>query len=352
MPLPDGLRPEGITSVGTRYYVGSLADGRIVTGDLRRGGSTVLLPGATGRQVRGLAVDRRSGLLWAVGNVGAVAHVWAVRTRDGRVVADRVVPGGVFLNDLLVTRGAVWVTDSGVDRLTAVPLGRGGRPTTSALRYLPLRGAWPSVAEGNRANGIEWLSKGHVVLDHSTAGGLWDVSLRTGGARRIAVTGGPAIVGGDGLERAGRTLFVVRGTDDASVAQASAAAPPWRLERALPDAPYRPAARRPLDRDLRPRRALRGERPLRRRLAGDREPTRSPGCASGADERAGQHADALDLDVDPRPVVHLADAGRGAGDDHVAGQQRERLRHVPPGSARRGSSATSGRSGRPRRRGA
>ncbi|GAB3683909.1 hypothetical protein [Angustibacter aerolatus] len=219
VPLPDGLRPEGITSVGTRYYVGSLADGRIVTGDLRRGGSTVLLPGATGRQVRGLAVDRRSGLLWAVGNVGAVAHVWAVRTRDGRVVADRVVPGGVFLNDLLVTRGAVWVTDSGVDRLTAVPLGRGGRPTTSALRYLPLRGAWPSVAEGNRANGIEWLSKGHVVLDHSTAGGLWDVSLRTGGARRIAVTGGPAIVGGDGLERAGRTLFVVRGTDDASVAQ-------------------------------------------------------------------------------------------------------------------------------------
>ena len=38
--LPDGIRPEGITSgPGTRFYVGSLADGRIVTGDLRDGSS-------------------------------------------------------------------------------------------------------------------------------------------------------------------------------------------------------------------------------------------------------------------------------------------------------------------------
>ena len=55
VPLPDGLRPEGITSgPGTTYYVGSLADGRIVTGDVRRGSSSVLLPGGAGRQLRGL----------------------------------------------------------------------------------------------------------------------------------------------------------------------------------------------------------------------------------------------------------------------------------------------------------
>src|SRR4051794_40052189 len=57
LPLPVGLRPEGITSHGTRYYVGSLTDGRIVTGDLRRAGTRELLPGATGRQIRGLGYD-------------------------------------------------------------------------------------------------------------------------------------------------------------------------------------------------------------------------------------------------------------------------------------------------------
>ena len=55
VPLPDGIRPEGITSgPGTTSYVGSLADGRIVTGDLLAGTSRVLLPGATGRSLRGL----------------------------------------------------------------------------------------------------------------------------------------------------------------------------------------------------------------------------------------------------------------------------------------------------------
>src|SRR4051794_40453116 len=42
--LPNGFRPEGIASgPGRTYYAGSMADGRIVTGDLRRGTSTVLL---------------------------------------------------------------------------------------------------------------------------------------------------------------------------------------------------------------------------------------------------------------------------------------------------------------------
>ena len=59
--LPDGIQPEGITSgPGTRFYVGSLADGRIVAGDLRDGTSSVLLKGAAGRSLRGLYWDRRT----------------------------------------------------------------------------------------------------------------------------------------------------------------------------------------------------------------------------------------------------------------------------------------------------
>ena len=148
IPLPDGIRPEGITSgPGCTYYVGSLADGRIVTGDVRARRHRTLLPGATGRSLRGLFRDARTGLVWAVGNVGDVAHVWAVNGRSGRIISDTVVPGGLFLNDLVVTRDRVWVTDSNVDRLVGVPIGRRGYPAGGRLTVLPLRGGWPTGTE-------------------------------------------------------------------------------------------------------------------------------------------------------------------------------------------------------------
>jgi hypothetical protein len=212
--LPNGFRPEGIASgPGTTYYAGSMADGRIVTGDLRRRTSRVLLAGETGRRIRGMQRDRRSGLLWATGNVGEVSHVWAVSTRTGAVVRDYTVSDAEFLNDLVITRRAVWVTDSRVDRLTRIALTRWGAPTSAAPTFLALTGEWPAGGEATRANGIRRLSRNHLVLDHSTAGGLWDVDTRSGAVRRIPVTG-VTLTGGDGLERRGRTLWVVRGTTD------------------------------------------------------------------------------------------------------------------------------------------
>lgn len=219
--LPDGIQPEGITSAGSTYWVGSLNDGRIIAGDLR--GNTparVLLPGVTGRQVRGLAYDARTNLLWAAGNVGTVAHVYAVDTQSGRIVRDTVVPGGVFLNDLVVTPTAVWVTDSRVKRLTKLTLTASGQPTAVTPAFLTLRGAWPGQeAAGNASNGIRVIDDNRVILDHSGVGGLWAVDLRSGVATAVPVKGGPAITGGDGLERRGATLWVVRGVDNASVSQ-------------------------------------------------------------------------------------------------------------------------------------
>jgi sugar lactone lactonase YvrE len=116
----------------------------------------------------------------------------------------------VFPNDLVITRKAVWVTDSRVDRLTRVPLDRHGRPA-GELTQLPLTDVWPTP-EGNRANGIRAVKDGSLVLDNGTAGGLWPVDPQTGAVSSIPVTGGPGISGGDGLERSGRTLYVVRGS--------------------------------------------------------------------------------------------------------------------------------------------
>lgn len=217
--LPDGIRPEGITSgPGTTYYVGSLADGRIVTGDLVEGTVSVLLAGATGRSLRGLFHDDRSGLVWAVGNVGSVAHVWAVDGRSGDVVSDTVVPGALFLNDLTVTEDAVWVTDSRVDRLTVIALGAGGAPTGAAPAFLPLTGAWPAYDGANlNANGIRELPDGSAVLNNSAVGGLWRVDTVTGFTSQIPVKGGPGLIAGDGLEIDGTVLYDVRGSGPAEV---------------------------------------------------------------------------------------------------------------------------------------
>ena len=220
VPLPDGLRPEGITSgPGTTFYVGSVSDGRIVTGDLRTGGTRVLLAGATGRSLRGLYRDPRTGLVWAAGGLGTEAHVWAVDGSTGAVVADVPVPGGVFLNDLVVTDRAVWVTDSRVDRLARIALDRRGRPVSTTPTFVPLTGEWPAFDGTNiAANGIRALPDGSLVLNNSRAGGLWRVHPRTGETREIEVRGGPGLVSGDGLELRGRTLYDVRGSGPAQVA--------------------------------------------------------------------------------------------------------------------------------------
>ena len=212
--LPDGFRPEGITSgPGTTYYAGSLATGSIVTGELRRATSRVLTPAAPGRVLVGMQRDRRSGLLWVAGSVGPQAHVYAVDSRTGAVVQDTVVPDGRFLNDVVVTRRAVWVTDSFVERLTRIALDRSGGPTGSAPTFLPLSGAWPA-GDGTaiNANGIRELADGSLVLNNSRVGGLWRVDPGSGRTTEIPVSGGPGITSGDGLELGGHTLYDVRGS--------------------------------------------------------------------------------------------------------------------------------------------
>jgi len=218
--LPDGFRPEGIASgPGTTYYAGSMANGRIVTGDLLGGPQSVLLPPADGRAIRGLYYDDRSNLLWFVGNVSTVQWVWAINATTGALVFGQFAPGGGFHNDLVVTDSYVYVTDSRVDRLVRVPLNPATGQPSGNISFLALGGAWPvSPAGTTNANGIRELPDGSLVLNNSRVGGLWQVDAATGVARAIPVNGGPGLIGGDGLEIDGTTLYDVRGSDQSSVA--------------------------------------------------------------------------------------------------------------------------------------
>ena len=65
----------------------------------------------------------------------------------------------------------------------------------------------------------------------------------------------------------------------------------------------------------------------RRDAQADRTDAATPWSAT-AHERVGEHADALDLDLDPLPGGDRADAGRRPGQDQVTGQQRHHRRDV------------------------
>src|SRR5512132_3398670 len=66
--LPNGFGPEGIESGrGTSFFVGSLAGGAILRGDLRTGSASVLAAGADGRASVGIAYEAGRNRLWVAG---------------------------------------------------------------------------------------------------------------------------------------------------------------------------------------------------------------------------------------------------------------------------------------------
>jgi len=222
VPLRTGSLPEGIAAGrGTTFYAGSRADGSVVRGDLRTGRSSVLVPGVAGRVAVGMVYDARTDRLWVAG--GATGSVTAYDGTTGAELGRWVVPGSGFLNDVDVTRGAVYVTDSTVARLVVVPLGRGGSlPGADGARTLPLTGELV-YGPGNNANGIRVLPDGALIVTQSTTGDLYRVDPATGVTDRVELTGRD-LTAGDGLVLRGRTLYVVYGfsTNSAAVVRLAA----------------------------------------------------------------------------------------------------------------------------------
>jgi hypothetical protein len=109
-----------------------------------------------------------------------------------------------------VTRKAAWFTDSRIQQLYAVPLGRHGRlPGQDRVRTLPLTGDL-EYAEGNNLNGIVAARGGRVLLSVQTnTGKLFRINPRTGVTREVDL-GRDDLLNGDGMLLAGRVLFVVQ----------------------------------------------------------------------------------------------------------------------------------------------
>ncbi|WP_433519114.1 superoxide dismutase [Nonomuraea sp. CA-143628] len=202
--LPDGFQPEGIAiGPGPFAFIGSMADGSIYRADLRTGGGAIISRGP-GTPSLGMKTDPR-GRLFVAGGTGGDARV--IDSRTGRVLASyRLTTGPAFVNDVILTQGAAWFTDSTNPVLYKLPL-RGGRLPAAAVR-IPLTGELV-YGDGFNANGITPTPDGRgLIVVQSNTGDLFRVD-RSGKTRRVNLHG-ESLREGDGLLLRGRTLYAVQ----------------------------------------------------------------------------------------------------------------------------------------------
>lgn len=204
--LPIGWQPEGVTTNGKKVFSGSLATGSILKANPRTGETRVLPESATGKPAVGLDFDKRRKVIWVAG--GPSGEVRAQDAKTGELLATYTAPPvatGRFINDLVVTRKAVYATDSFNQELVVVPLERrNALPASGPAQLLPLTGDISFVPGEFNANGIVKTRHG-LVVGQSNAGLLFRVDKATGEATTIE---GVSVPGADGIEPDHRTLYV------------------------------------------------------------------------------------------------------------------------------------------------
>jgi sugar lactone lactonase YvrE len=202
--LPDGWQPEGIAAGrGSSLYVGSIPTGAVLRANARTGALETVVPAREGRAAIGLKADRRERLFVAGGPTGK-AFVYDGRT--GRDLAElQLATAGdadTFVNDVALTRGTAYFTESRKSQIYAVDT------RLRFLRTIPL----PDIPdeEGTGLNGIVATAQEGVLLAVQTnAGRLWRIDAARDAATQVDL-GGVALTNGDGLLLRGRTLYVVQ----------------------------------------------------------------------------------------------------------------------------------------------
>jgi hypothetical protein len=214
--LPNGFFPEGIESgPGTSFFVGSMVDGAIWRGDLRTGSGRVLAAGAPGSASAGIAYEAGRDRIWVAGvgpPLNGSSDVRVYDASNGALLAAYQPSGVGLLNDVAVTREAVYVTDSSFPQLVVIPLPKDGSlPPSAAATILPVGGDFVQTP-GFNLNGIV-VENGVLLVAQSSAGKLFRVDPETGDADEVDL-GRATLAYPDGLELLGHTLYVVRPFDN------------------------------------------------------------------------------------------------------------------------------------------
>ena len=211
IPLPNGFAPEGIAiGRGHTFYVGSIPTGAVYMGDLRTGEGDVLVPPHAGRAAIGLKYDTRTDLLYVAGGPTGYAYVYDGSSGED-VAAIQLTTGPSFINDVAITREAVYFTNSFQPVIYKVALDNNGDlPSNPMVEEIMLGGDYVFTAGAFNANGIAASPNGKtLIIVNSTEGALYSVDPDSGFATRIDLDGG-SVPNGDGILLQGKTLYVVQ----------------------------------------------------------------------------------------------------------------------------------------------
>jgi hypothetical protein len=212
IPLPNGFAPEGFEiSHGSTFYVGSVANGAIYTGDLRTGEGHVLVPGAVAPATdAATGLEYSHGLLWVAGAATGTLKVYDATS--GALVHSYQLgtPGSTFLNDVAVTHRAVYVTDSQAPVLYKVTLPR-HHADAGVVSAIPLSGDYQHLGGGQlNLNGLVAVHGGKTLIAVQTAAKkLFQIDPATGVTKAIDI-GTYDLANGDGLLLQGHHLAVVQ----------------------------------------------------------------------------------------------------------------------------------------------
>ena len=213
LQLPDGFNPEGITEGPRRsLLVGSIALGAVYQVNPGTGEGNILVPAVEGRSAVGMKWDRRSGNLYVAG--GPTGKVFVYDVTDGSDVAEFEVDtaDATLLNDVVVTRRAVYFTDSYRSVLYRLPLACGGTLSADAtLEEIPLIGDAQFAPGAINSNGIvaPTFSGDMLLMVNTDFGELYMVDPITGETVSVDL-GEDSLYFGDGMLFTDGRLYVVQ----------------------------------------------------------------------------------------------------------------------------------------------
>jgi hypothetical protein len=215
---PSGSAPEGFAiGRGATAYNGSV-DGSIYKANLRSGLGEILVPvqdpdiagGAC--IVLGMRVDPRTNYLFVAGCIQGNAFVYDADS--GALIMEYQLgpPGLSIVNDLVITKDAVYFTDAHLPVLYRLPLSsNGGLPGPAAVEEIPLPDEFVIDDEAFccGANGIVATPDGKtLIIGHSNNAQLYRVDPATGDVNQIVVDT-PLAGFLDGIAMQGHTLYIM-----------------------------------------------------------------------------------------------------------------------------------------------
>jgi hypothetical protein len=235
--IPTGFEAEGIElGKGHEFFLGGFSfssvlvpafggpahplseyAGAIYKGNLRTGVGAILVP-PTGKPVSGLSYDPRTDYLYAatgfldlVTGIIIDQGVIVYDASSGDVIMEIGFGDNIVINDCLVTRTAVYCTDSFNPNLYKLVLEKGGRlPSNPVVEVIPMPGF--EMPDLFNANGLVGNFDGkQLVIVNISSGVLYRVDTASGEASAIVIEGAEQLFAdGDGLYLNGRTLYIMQ----------------------------------------------------------------------------------------------------------------------------------------------